>query len=334
MTEAAPDGLEPLVPAVSFDDINDAADILSSVVHTTPLLTSRTLDDICGCSVHLKCENFQRTGAFKIRGAYNALSRVDEGERKNGVLTFSSGNHAQALALAGQLLGVKTTVVMPDDAPLIKRNATEGYGADIIFYNRFQRTREELAQEIAAERSLPIVPPYDHPHIVAGQGTVGYEIFLQNPDIDVLVVCCGGGGLLSGCAIAARHMKPSCRVIGVEPANADDATRSFHTGILQTVDNPDTVADGARTPFLGTVTFPLVRQYVDEMVTVSEESILKSMLFLWERMKLVVEPTGALALAALLDGTVNAEGRKVGVVLSGGNVDVSHAAELFSRIRI
>lgn len=322
-----------LVPGVSYHDICEAAEVLSDVVHTTPVLSSQKLDELCGCSVRLKCENLQRTGAFKIRGAFNALSRIEEPDRKSGVLTFSSGNHAQALALAGNLLGVRTTVVMPDDAPDIKRKATEAYGAEIIFYDKFKATREELAQRISAERGLPIVPPYDHPHVVAGQGTVGLEFLQQSPDLDVLLVCCGGGGLLSGCAIAAKNLKPSCTVIGVEPIAADDATRSFHSGVLHTVHNPNTVADGVRTPFLGKVTFPLVRRFVDDMVTVSEESILRSMFFLWEHMKLIVEPTGALALAALIDGTVRAPGKTVGVVISGGNVDLRHAFDLFSRIQ-
>ncbi|MCH8276645.1 MAG: threo-3-hydroxy-L-aspartate ammonia-lyase [Bacteroidetes bacterium] len=319
--------------AVSYEDICEASEVIADVVRRTPVATSRTLDSMTGCSVHLKCENLQRTGTFKIRGAYNALSRFSGSERKKGVLTFSSGNHAQAVALSGSLLGIPVTVIMPGDAPAIKRAATERYGATIISYDKLDTTREDLALRISEELNLPILPPYDHPHIVAGQGTVGRELLIENPDLDVLLVCCGGGGLLSGCSISVKSLNPDCRIIGVEPDAADDATRSFHSGRLHSVHNPDTVADGARTPYLGKITFPLIRHYVDDMVTVSEESILRSMLFLWEHMKLVVEPTGALALAALLDGTVRAEDKKVGVVISGGNVDMSRAFELFSRIK-
>ncbi len=319
--------------AVSYEDICEASEVIADVVRRTPLVTSRTLDSMTGCSVHLKCENLQRTGTFKIRGAYNALSRFSGSERKKGVLTFSSGNHAQAVALSGSLLGIPVTVIMPGDAPAIKRAATERYGATIISYDKLDTTREDLSLRISEELNLPILPPYDHPHIVAGQGTVGRELLIENPDLDVLLVCCGGGGLLSGCSISAKSINPDCRIIGVEPDAADDATRSFHSGRLHSVHNPDTIADGARTPYLGKITFPLIRHYVDDMVTVSEESILRSMLFLWEHMKLVVEPTGALALAALLDGTVRAEDKKVGVVISGGNVDMARAFELFSRIK-
>ncbi len=319
--------------AVSYRDICDAANVISDVVHKTPIAFSRTLDATTGSSVYLKCENFQRTGAFKIRGAYNAISRITGEAINRGILTYSSGNHAQAAALSGRLLGVPVTVIMPTDAPAIKRKATEAYGADIIWYDRRETTREDLTRRKSKELGLPVLPPYDHPDIVAGQGTVGRELFQELPGLDVLLVCCGGGGLLSGCAISARTLNPNCRIVGVEPEAADDATRSFHTGILHTAHNPDTIADGVRTPYLGRITFPLIRHYVDDMVTVSEVSILHSMFFLWERMKLVVEPTGALALAALLDGTVQAKGKKVGVVISGGNVDMIRALKLFERIR-
>ena len=320
----APDSL------VTFDDISDAAERLRSVSHVTPVLGSSTLDQRTRCQVYLKCENFQRTGAFKFRGAYNALSQLDAVQKKTGVLTYSSGNHAQAIALAGRLLGIPTVVIMPDDAPVIKRRATAGYGAEIITYDRSQFSREKFAIQISEDRNLPVIPPYDHPHIVAGQGTVGRELFIEHPELDVLLVCCGGGGLLSGCSIAAKHLHPDCKVYGVEPANADDATRSFRTGSIQTVHNPDTIADGARTPFLGQVTFPIIMKNVDDMVTVSERAILEAMYFMWERMKLVVEPTGALALSALLDGTLSFPGKRVGVVVSGGNVDVKEASRLFA----
>ncbi len=317
---------------VTYADVEAAAARLNGVANRTPALRSRTVDAQTQASVVFKCENFQRTGSFKFRGAYNALSKLSSQERKRGVLTFSSGNHAQALALAARLLGIPATVIMPDDAPAVKQAATREYGADVVSYNRNETTREELGRQISEERGLPIIPPYDHPDVVAGQGTVCKELFEEEGALDLLLVCCGGGGLLSGSAIAAKALMPNCRVIGVEPALADDATRSFYTRTLHTVHNPDTLADGARTPSLGAVTFPLVLRYVDDMATVSDEAILRAMLFLWERMKLVVEPTGALAAAALLEGIVPAAGLRVGVLLSGGNVDLRRAAGLFSDV--
>jgi threo-3-hydroxy-L-aspartate ammonia-lyase len=294
-------------------------------------MTSRTADALTGASLYFKCENFQRGGAFKFRGAYNAISRLSPDDRQSGVLAYSSGNHAQAVAIAGKELGVAATIIMPSDAPSVKLAATRGYGAEVITYERAEITREELAARIADERGLSIIPPYDHEHIVAGQGTAALELFADIGDLDVLVVCCGGGGLLSGSAVAARYMSPRCHVVGVEPERADDATRSFRTGTLHTVRDPDTIADGARTPSLGEVTFPLVLKYVNEMTTVSEESIVVAMQFLWERMKLVVEPTGALAFAALLSEQLEVHGKRVGVIISGGNVDVAEVGKLFTR---
>jgi threo-3-hydroxy-L-aspartate ammonia-lyase len=294
-------------------------------------MTSRTADALTGASLYFKCENFQRGGAFKFRGAYNAISRLSPDDRQSGVLAYSSGNHAQAVAIAGKELGVAATIIMPSDAPSVKLAATRGYGAEVITYERAEITREELAARIADERGLSIIPPYDHEHIVAGQGTAALELFSDIGDLDVLVVCCGGGGLLSGSAVAARYMSPRCHVVGVEPERADDATRSFRTGTLHTVRDPDTIADGARTPSLGEVTFPLVLKYVNEMTTVSEESIVVAMQFLWERMKLVVEPTGALAFAALLSEQLEVHGKRVGVIISGGNVDVAEVGKLFTR---
>jgi threonine dehydratase len=284
-----------------------------------------------GSKVFFKCENFQRAGAFKFRGAYNALSRLSEEQRERGVLAYSSGNHAQAVALAGRLLSTPTAIVMPRDAPEVKLAATRGYGAEVITYDRSETTREELGGKIARERGLSIIPPYDHPDVISGQGTAAKELFEEVGSLDLLLICCGGGGLLSGCAVAARTLSPECRVVGVEPERADDATRSFHTGILHSVDNPNTIADGVRTPSLGKFTFPLVLRHVDDMVTVSEEAILRTMFFMWERMKIVVEPTGALSAAALFDGTISAEpAMRIGVIVSGGNVDLKRAAELFA----
>ncbi|GAB4380300.1 MAG: threo-3-hydroxy-L-aspartate ammonia-lyase [Elainellaceae cyanobacterium] len=309
--------------AVAYADIELASARLAGQANLTPVMTSQTVDDRTGCQVFFKCENFQRTGSFKFRGALNALSCLSEQQRQQGVLTYSSGNHAQAVALAGQLLGISTTIVMPDDAPIVKRQATQGYGAEVVLYDRSKALREDLARQIAQERGTTVIPPYDYPPVIAGQGTAAKELFETVHELDVLLVCCGGGGLLSGSAIAAHALSPSCRVIGVEPATADDATRSFHTKTLQSVHNPETIADGARTPSLGTYTFPLVLHYVHDMATVSDEALLRTMFFLWERMKLVVEPTGALAATALLEQIVQIPERsRVGVILSGGNVDL------------
>ncbi|MDM9379852.1 threo-3-hydroxy-L-aspartate ammonia-lyase [Chlorogloeopsis sp. ULAP01] len=315
--------------SVTFADIETAGKRLASVAHRTPVLTSTTVNQRTNSLVFFKCENFQRTGSFKFRGAYNALFQLPEEQKQKGVVTFSSGNHAQAIALSGKLLNIPTTIVMPDDAPAVKQAATRGYGAEVILYNREKTNREELAQTLAQERGLIMIPPYDHPHIVAGQGTAAKELIEEVGELDLLLVCCGGGGLLSGSAIATKALLPNCKVIGVEPECADDATRSFHSKTLHTVNNPDTIADGVRTPSLGKITFPLVLQYVDDMVTVSEEAIIRTMFFLWERLKIVVEPTGVLAVAALLEDVVKAPSARIGVIISGGNVDLIQASKLF-----
>jgi len=314
---------------VTYDDVVRAAERLAGVAHRTPVATSRTLDERLGARLFLKCENLQRAGAFKFRGAYNAIARLTAEERARGVLTYSSGNHAQAIALASRLLGTRATIVMPRNAPVAKRRATEGYGARIVDYDPVTEKREDVAERLRAEGDPVLVPPYDHEDVIAGQGTAAKELFEDAGDMDVLLVCCGGGGLLSGSALAARALSPRCRVIGVEPEAADDATRSFRTGVLQTVSNPPTIADGARTPSLGKLTFPLVRANVDDMATVSDDDLVHTMRFVWERMKLVVEPTGVLGLAAAFRGRVDAAGRRVGVILSGGNVDLACALELF-----
>lgn len=305
----------------------DAAGRLRGIATRTPIATSRTLDELVGASVFLKCENLQRGGAFKFRGAYNAVSRLSEEDRRRGVLTFSSGNHAQAVALVGRLLEVPTTVVMPSNAPQAKLEATRGYGAEVILYDPAEETRERLAERIGAERGVTIIPPYDHPHVIAGQGTAALELLEEAADLDLLLAPCGGGGLLSGCALAASD-RPACRVIGVEPAGADDATRSFRSGTLQHAERVDTVADGLRTPYLGRFTWPIVRDRVSEMITVEDREIIEAMRFLWTRMKLVVEPSGATALAALLSGGCSARGKRVGIIVSGGNVDLDTACML------
>ena len=307
----------------TFADVESAAKQIAGIAHKTPVATSKTIDARTGAHLFFKCENLQRAGAFKFRGAYNALSRLNADERRRGVVTFSSGNHAQAIALAGQVLSIPRVIVMPSDAPAVKRIATEGYGGEVILYDRDTQNREAIGERLASERGLTLIPPYDHPHIIAGQGTAARELIEEIGPLDLLFVPCGGGGLLSGSAIAAKAMAPQCRVIGVEPAAGDDATRSFRTGTRQTVDNPKTVADGARTPSLGSLTFPIVLEQVSDMTTVDDPTLLKTMFYLWERMKLVVEPTGALGAAAALEGTTPIRGLRVGVVLSGGNVDLA-----------
>lgn len=316
---------------ITITDVQAAQARLLGIAHRTPVLTSRIVDHRTHSQVFFKCENFQRTGSFKFRGAYNALAQLSPAQKQTGVLTYSSGNHAQAIALAGQLLNIPTTIVMPEDAPAVKQTATRSYGAEIILYDRQTTNREQLAQSLASDKNLTLIPPYDHPHVVAGQGTAALELIQEVGELDLLLVCCGGGGLLSGSAIATKALLPDCKVIGVEPTLADDATRSFHSKTLQTIKNPNTIADGARTPSLGQITFPLVLRYVDDMVTVSEQAIIRTMFFLWERLKIVVEPTGVLAAAALLENVVTVPQAKIGVIISGGNVDLAQVGKLFSQ---
>jgi threonine dehydratase len=305
-----------------FEKVKAAGQRIKDHAHRTPVMTSRTLNDYTGADVFLKCENFQRVGAFKFRGAFNAISQLSGEERARGVLTYSSGNHAQAVALACRILGVQAHVVMPTNAPATKRVATESYGAHVIPYDPETGDRQQIAAGLAAEHGYTIVPPYDHVNVVAGQGTAALELFEDLGTLDYLLVPCGGGGLLSGSAVAAKGMCPSCRVIGIEPEVADDATRSFHTKTLHIVHNPPTIADGTRTPSLGKVTFPLVLEYVDDMCTVTEAAIIDAVRFLFYRVKIVVEPSGALGVAALLSGATPVNGR-VGVILSGGNIDAA-----------
>ena len=317
---------EPL-PLPTADDVKRAARQIAGAAHRTPVVTSQTVNARVSAEVFFKCENFQRGGAFKFRGAYNALARLTPDQQRRGVVAYSSGNHAQAIALAGQVLGVSRTIVMPEDAPAVKKAATIGYGGEVITYSRETESREAIGRRLADERGLSLIPPFDHPDVIAGQGTAALELIEEVDALDLLLVPCGGGGLLSGTALIAGDLIPQCRVIGVEPAAGDDVTRSFRTRTLQSVHNPQTVADGARTASLGTLTFPLVMANVADMLTVDDGTLLTWMFFLWERLKLVVEPTGALAAAAVLEGqlaTAVASGaRRIGVVLSGGNVDLS-----------
>ena len=315
--------------AVQYADIAAAAERLAGHAHRTPVLTSRTANERTGAEVFFKCENFQRAGAFKFRGAYNAMSQLRPEERRRGVLAYSSGNHAQAVALAGKLLGIRVVIVMPADAPSVKLEATRGYGAEVVLYDKRKEVREEVAERVARERGLTMIPPFDHPHVIAGQGTAAKELIEETGPLDYLFVPCSGGGLISGCAVAASHLSSGCKVIGVEPEAGDDATRSFKTKTLQRCHNPDTIADGARTHALGKLTFPLVLGYVHDMVTVSDAELVRATLFLWERMKIVVEPTGALGAAGLFERRLPVAGKRVGVILSGGNVDFKLLAEYF-----
>jgi len=315
-------------PQVGYADVAAAAQRLEGIAHRTPVLTSRTVDARTGASVFFKCENFQRMGAFKFRGAYNALSTLDSEQKKRGVVAYSSGNHAQAVALAGRLLGVKAVIVMPDDAPAVKLDAARGYGAEVVTYDRETQDREQIAREFADQRGLAVISPFDHPFVIAGQGTAAKELIDDVGQLDYLLAPCGGGGLLSGCSIAANHLSPGVKVIGVEPVAGDDVTRSFRTKTLQSVRNPDTIADGARTSSAGNITFPLILQHVHDMLTVTDAELLAAMFYLWERMKIVVEPTGALGAAALFEGKVAARGKRVGIIVSGGNADLRLLAQL------
>ena len=314
---------------VTYADVAAAARRLEGQALRTPVVTSRTIDERTGARVFFKCENLQRAGAFKFRGAYNALANLTPAQQRAGVVAYSSGNHAQAVALAGQLLGIKAVIVMPADAPAVKIAATRGYGAEIILYNREREDREAITSELARSRGLTAVPPFDDRHIIAGQGTAAKELVEDAGALDYLLVPCGGGGLLTGCAIAARELSPGVKCIGVEPAAGDDVTRSFQTKTIQRVHNPDTIADGARTAAPGAITFPLILHHVQAMLTVTDDELLRTMFFIWERMKLIVEPTGALGAAALLEGKFGADaikGKRIGVIFSGGNADVKALA--------
>jgi threonine dehydratase len=307
--------------AAGFADVQAAAGRLRGVAHRTPVVTSRALDARTGATTVLKCENLQRMGAFKFRGAYNRIVQLGAVQRAGGVVAFSSGNHAQGVALSAQLLGIAATIVMPSDAPAAKVAATRGYGAEIVTYERATMNRAELAARLAGERGATLVPPYDDPHVIAGQGTVALELIEDAGALDVLLVCTGGGGLLAGCALAATELSPGIAIYGVEPAAGDDWLRSWRRGEIVSIPVPQTIADGQQTQAPGTLTWPIARALCAGIVTVSDDEIRAAMRFGFERLKLVLEPSGACALAALLSGRVDVRGKRVGVTLSGGNVD-------------
>ncbi|MER7012682.1 threo-3-hydroxy-L-aspartate ammonia-lyase [Saccharopolyspora sp. NPDC000359] len=312
---------------VSAADVQDAAERLAGVAHRTPVVTSSTLDELVGAEVFLKCENFQRMGAFKFRGAYNAISRLGPEQLRRGVVAYSSGNHAQAVALACRLLGTTAVILMPEDAPAAKLAATRGYGAEVITFDRYTEDREQLGRELAEERGLALVPPYDHPHIMAGQGTAALELLAETGPLDALVVPVGGGGLIAGCATVAKARHPGIRVVGVEPDTADDTHRSLAAGERVSTPVSRTIADGLAVATPGELTFSVNRRLVDEVVLVSDDEVRAALRLTFERLKLVVEPSGAVGIAALLTGRITAP-RRVGVVISGGNIGVERFAEL------
>jgi threonine dehydratase len=315
---------------VAFEDVVAAAERLRGVAHRTPVVTSRTLDERTGSRAFLKCENLQRMGAFKFRGAYNRIAQLGDEERRRGVVAFSSGNHAQGVALAARLLGVPAVIVMPSDAPAAKLAATREYGAEVVLYERQTMNRGAIASQLAAERGATLVPPYDDAAIVAGQGTVALELLEDEPDLDVLLVCTGGGGLLAGCALAATALRPGIAVYGVEPEAGDDFAQSFARGERVEIEVPDTIADGQQTTSPGELTFPIVKRLCAGILTVSDEQLREAMRFAFERLKLVFEPSGASALAALLAGKIDARGKSVGVIVSGGNVDAARYAAIIA----
>ncbi|MCP4560403.1 MAG: threo-3-hydroxy-L-aspartate ammonia-lyase [Bosea sp.] len=307
----------------SYADVEVAAQRIAGVAHRTPALTSRTANERTGANLVFKAENLQRMGAFKFRGGYNAIAALTPEQRKAGVLTYSSGNHAQAIAYASRLLGAPATIIMPLDAPAAKVAATKGYGAEVVTYDRYTQDRLELGDRLAAERGLTLIPPYDHPDVIAGQGTATKELIEEAGPFDIILICVGGGGLLAGGLLAAKALNPGCRVYGVEPEAGNDGQQSLRKGEIVKIDVPKTIADGAQTAFLGNYTFPIIRDLVEDIVTVPDAALVAAMRFFAERMKLVVEPTGCLAAAAAFTGAVPVEGKRVGVILSGGNVDLA-----------
>jgi threonine dehydratase len=314
----------------TYDDVAAAAQRIEGHAHRTPVLRSRTADEELGAQVYFKAENLQRMGAFKFRGAFNALSRFDAQQRKGGVVAFSSGNHAQAIALSARLLSIPATIVMPQDAPAAKVAATKGYGGNVVLYDRYTEDREAIGRKLAEENGMTLIPPYDHPDVIAGQGTAAKELFDEVGPLDALFVCLGGGGLLSGSALSARALSPGCKIYGVEPEAGNDAQQSFRSGAIVHIDTPKTIADGAQTQHLGHYTFDLIRRDVDDVLTVSDAQLVDEMRFFASRMKIVVEPTGCLGFAAARAMREQLKGKRVGVIISGGNVDMERFCSLLS----
>jgi threonine dehydratase len=312
----------------TYDDVAAAARRIEGHAHRTPVLTSRTVDEELGASLFFKCENFQRMGAFKFRGAFNALSCFDARQRQAGVVAFSSGNHAQAVALAARLLGMPATIVMPHDAPAAKVAATQGYGGKLVFYDRYSEDREAIGARLAEQHGMTLVPPYDHAQVIAGQGTAAKELLDEVGPLDALFVCLGGGGLLSGSALATKSLSPSTRLYGVEPEAGNDGQQSFRSGSIVHIDTPQTIADGAQTQHLGKLTFEVIRRDVDDIMTASDAELVDCMRFFATRMKIVVEPTGCLGFAAARRHALR--GQRVGVIVSGGNVDMPRFAALMA----
>ncbi|WOI83695.1 threo-3-hydroxy-L-aspartate ammonia-lyase [Citrobacter braakii] len=313
-----------------YNDVAAAAERIADYANKTPVMTSRTVNDEFGAEVFFKCENFQRMGAFKFRGAMNALRQFTSEQRAAGVVTFSSGNHAQAIALSAKLLGIPATIIMPHDAPAAKVAATKGYGGNVVIYDRYTEDREKIGRELAEKQGLTLIPPYDHPHVIAGQGTATKELIEEVGQLDVLFVCLGGGGLLSGSSLAARHLSPDCIIYGVEPEAGNDGQQSFRSGKIVHIDTPKTIADGAQTQHLGNITFPIIQQNVHDILTVSDDELVASMKFIAERMKIVVEPTGCLGFAAARARKAELRGKKIGIIISGGNVDISRYSEFLA----
>jgi threonine dehydratase len=317
--QTPPEATAPQLP--TYEDVAAAAERIDGIAHRTPVLTSRTADARTGGTLFFKAENLQRGGAFKFRGAYNAIARLSPEAKRLGVVAFSSGNHAQAIAYAGQLQQVPTVIIMPQDAPAMKVAATKGYGGEVVLYDRYKEDREAIGLKLFQERGLTLIPPYDHADIIAGQGTAAKELIEEVGPLDMLLVCVGGGGLLAGSALASKALSPDCRIYGVEPEAGNDAQQSFRTGSIVRIPVPATIADGAQTTYVGAKTFPIMRALVDDILTVSDAQLVDSMRFFVERMKIVVEPTGCLAAAAALHGIVPCKDKRVGIILSGGNVD-------------
>ena len=314
----------------TFADIIAAAQRIDGHAHRTPVLTSKTVDEELGATVFFKCENFQRMGAFKFRGAFNALSRFDAQQRQAGVVAFSSGNHAQAIALSAKLLGIPATIIMPQDAPAMKIAATKGYGGNVVTYDRYTEDREQLGRRLAQQHGMTLIPPYDHPDVIAGQGTAVKELIEEVGALDALFVCLGGGGLLAGSALSARALSPGCKIYGVEPLAGNDGQQAFRSGSIVHIDTPKTIADGAQTQHLGNITFDIIRRTVDDVLTATDEELIDCMRFFAARMKIIVEPTGCLGFAAARQMKTELRGKRVGVVVSGGNVDIARFCELLA----